>query len=308
MADVLMFGATGDGVAAAQRLLNFHMPSLPPLFRLGVFDLDTQTRLQQYQRLCKIKDDGIIGPGTTKALLPLATLSLNGSVQRQSALPPVPNVQLNPSLRELPKVGQADKPALRLPDWFYNRLPQERSWRFDNVQFSAGNEFDIPKGTDSAPVQIAAEFIFLKKRDTNPALSTGFQFSYTPRSDDGRYSGQFYGKVGMNDWPLKKFKVGGHDISLTNPFWSAYVKKATQSPATAGVQVGNESDITIVEKEGSYSVQMAFTAVPAQVDLLNIDEATIKVKWAATVGFALKFTLLAPLSSWTGAPPGRSLP
>jgi hypothetical protein len=200
----------------------------------------------------------------------------------------------------VPRLGQTPNYApYTTPDWFYNRLPSQHL-TLDNVQLSLGNETDLVKGSDSSPIQFSAEFIYLKKRDDNPQWSHGFLFSHTPRSDDGRWSGQVYGKVGLSDWPVKKFGR----ISLTNPSLQVYVKKATDSPWLVGGQIGNESDVTLFEEQGRYNLSMFLNVAPIQVDFFNIDQQTFTFKAASTIGLGFKLTLFTP--RWIGPPPGYS--
>jgi hypothetical protein len=238
---LLSVGSKGEGVATAKRLLNFHFSPLPPLTNLYEFDSATRTRVIDFQKLSRLNPDGFIGPLTTRRLLDFAKMDVHGVVApeapqflyRRSFVPKleldVPKFGLPPSQPgSFPKLGQTPSTAPYLtPDWFYNRLPSQ-NLTLDNVQLSLGNETDIPKGSDSAPIQFSAEFIYLRKRDDNPQWSHGIQFSHTPRSDDGRWSGQVYGKVGLSDWPLAKFGR----VSLTNPFLRPMSRKRPRAPGS----------------------------------------------------------------------------
>jgi hypothetical protein len=214
-------------------------------------------------------------------------------------------------LRNLPQVVPTPAPIaapkatpyFAPPDWLFSRLPA-RTLHLDNIQLSAGNETDLPKSSDSAPMQFAIEFIYLKKRDTNPAWSHGFQFSYTPRADDGVWSGQIYGKLGMSDWPIKAWGP----ISIANPFVEAYVKKSLSraGPWTIGGAVGNETDVTIRKNDDSYQLQAYLNVVPLQVDFFNIDDQSVMLKAASTIGLGFKLTWFTP--EWKGPAPGSTPP
>jgi hypothetical protein len=139
-------------------------------------------------------------------------------------------VKLPESLRSLPPTGFAktssvDRP-LPVPDWFYNNLPQNRSaWRLNDAQLSLGQEIDIPKDSDSAPVQFVAELTYIEQRNGRP-ISPGVQFSYTPRSADGKLSGLVYVKVGLPDQRIPKVGIW----SLYDLTYQLYVKKVSHSP------------------------------------------------------------------------------
>lgn len=310
----LYLGSKGDAVTAAQTLLNYHLSARPPLTNYGVYDADTRDRVKEYQRLVRIHDDGVVGIHMTKTLIPVGQLELKGALRENSVLPPMPKLQLAPSLREFPKfmpktatgAGLGLNPKVTgspgsTPDWFYNRLPV-RSYHLDNWQLSLGNETDIPKGSDSAPLQFALEFTWLKKRDENPQPAAGIQISHTPLSDDGKWSGQIYGKIGMNDWPLKPLGP----ISFTNPSIQAYIRKgfSGSSPWTAGAQIANETDLKVREVAGSYSLQLYLNVAPIQLDIFNINDRVFSFKAASTIGIGLKVTFFTP--EWKGAPPGIS--
>ncbi len=69
MARLLSSGMTGLDVSELQAALNFHVRSpATPLQPDGNFGKLTDTRVRDFQRLAKIKDDGLVGPRTIAAL------------------------------------------------------------------------------------------------------------------------------------------------------------------------------------------------------------------------------------------------
>ncbi len=66
---ILRRGEYGDGIDLVQIALNAHPPSaFPPLKVDGVFGADTEQRVKEFQRAQHLKDDGVVGPDTRKAL------------------------------------------------------------------------------------------------------------------------------------------------------------------------------------------------------------------------------------------------
>ena len=312
MPDSLELGSKGDAVTAAQQLLNFHLSLRPPLAEFGVFGSATKARVQEFQRLSGLADNGVVDPVTTRAMLPMAKLQLDGYVKENLVLPAVPKFQLPPSLGRLrrvrPSTSVVNPPLgpppgadrdLEVPDWFYNNLPK-RSWHLDNLQLSFGHELDIPEASDFAPIQVEFELTFLKKRDSKVQPATGADFSYTPWSADGRYSGKIYGKIGGSNWPVDEMGP----LSLFNPYVRAYVSKATKSSAVAGVELGDEIDVNLAEKKGAYSLAV-YSTIGIDLQLLDIEKQNLTLKAAITIGLGLKFTLSMP--EWMGDPPGRSI-
>lgn len=69
MARLLSRGMTGLDVSELQAALNFHVRSpASPLRPDGNFGKLTEARVRDFQRLAKIKVDGLVGPGTIAAL------------------------------------------------------------------------------------------------------------------------------------------------------------------------------------------------------------------------------------------------
>jgi hypothetical protein len=293
MTELIKLGWEGEAVATAQRLLNFHFAPLPPLAELGKFGPETDQRVRRFQRLSFLDDDGIVGPLTTRALLPIATLTLDGAVGTAASLSSWSPLQQwfpnRPRIfpRHRPRFGGVFAP----PEWLSRRSPRTE-WELDSVALSFGNELDVPKVADSAPLQFGIEFAYLQ-RGRNPLGALGATLSLTPASEDGLWAGMLYAKLGAADWPwgahnskwLKRIGV----LSLFNPSVQLYVKKATQGPWNAGLAIGNEMDVDIVRRQGRYALQLYFNVVPLMLDLFDFDEHRFKVKPATAFGLGFKF-------------------
>lgn len=69
MGVMLSKGSTGPEVKELQAAMNFHIRApATPLKPDGIFGQLTDARVREFQRLAKIKDDGIVGPATIKAI------------------------------------------------------------------------------------------------------------------------------------------------------------------------------------------------------------------------------------------------
>ena len=65
---LLHHGCTGDDVRAIQDVLNFHLRGLMPLVVDGVFGDRTESRVEFFQRVNGLNEDGIVGPMTRSIL------------------------------------------------------------------------------------------------------------------------------------------------------------------------------------------------------------------------------------------------
>jgi Putative peptidoglycan binding domain len=295
-------GMTGTDVRTAQACLNYHIGPqiLLPIKEDGVFGGATRDRTMEFQRLAKLDVDGIIGPLTRASLLSFQKTEIKGTLTPRASSRPAQNLQLPPKLRELPDVhSKPVTPYLKVPDWFWpNRSDtgiQIKKW-----EFQGGQEFDIP-WSDSSPAQISVEATVLRKLNGEEQEGTlGAQWSYTPRSDDGKWNAQFYVK---KSWDNLLPNAG--PISLLNPWVYTYVKIPSKASSVIGLGAGNESSVDLIKNDDGKTVLSLVFGPAITVDFIDLDgprligrpngQFTIGIKGAIETG-----------SGWKGAPPGHT--
>src|SRR5580658_7847391 len=314
-------GTSGPDVRTAQAYLNLHTatPGIAQLKQDGVFGPVTRARTIEFQRRAGLVADGVIGPKTRAALLAFQkitvqgtvtpqvilafqTTTAQGAVTPQVSLPPVPNVQLPPSLGKLPDIH--DKPAtpyLQVPDGFWPK-PRDTGWQIKKWEFQGGNEFDIP-WSDSSPAQISVEATLLRRLNGKEQEGTlGAQWSSTPISADGRWNAQFYFKKSADDLIRN---IG--PISLLNPWMMAYVKIPSHSSAVAGVAVGNETSVDLKKNADKKTVLSFVLGQGVMLDLVDLNGPKLIGKPSGQFTFGLK-VIIEPGPAWKGDPPGHSAP
>jgi peptidoglycan hydrolase-like protein with peptidoglycan-binding domain len=66
---LLKLGSVGNQVRQLQEMLNFLVPTPPPLKADGIFGPATKARVTQFQKITGLSSDGVVGPLTGKALI-----------------------------------------------------------------------------------------------------------------------------------------------------------------------------------------------------------------------------------------------
>jgi len=69
MTQMLRSGSTGQQVKDLQKVLNFVLPSNPPLVVDGIFGPKTYAAVTAFQRQNNLSPDGIVGPLTSSGLV-----------------------------------------------------------------------------------------------------------------------------------------------------------------------------------------------------------------------------------------------
>jgi len=302
---ILSQGVSGVDVRTAQAYLNFHLAPVGfPVTTDGIFGPETRARTIEFQRRANLQQDGIIGPATKAALLSFQKATIKGTLTPGSVLPSVPNLRLNPSLRNLPDVRNQNRPAtpyLRPPDWFWPPL-RDHGWQIKKWEFQGGNEFDLP-WSDSSPAQITVEATFLRRVDGKDQEGTlGVQGSLTPKSDDGKWNAQFYVKKGWDDL----LRPTG-PVSWVNPWVMGYLKTPSGAPPVIGFGAGNDVNVDLLKNSEGKTILSFVFGLAGQCDLVDLNGPTLHGKCNLLGSTGLKITIEPP-SGWQGPPPGTSTP
>jgi hypothetical protein len=296
-------GTSGADVRTAQAYLNYHLatPGADSLVEDGIFGPATRAKTIEFQKRANLKQDGIIGPATRSALLAFQTVSTRGSVTPKVILPPVPNVQLDPSLRKPPDWRKSIPNAYQPPEWFFP-VPRDTGWQIKKWEFQGSNEFDVP-WSDTSPAQISVEATFLRRVDgKQQEFTIGNQESVTPRSEDGKWNAQFYIKRQWEDVIPQKGR-----ISWLNPWIMGYLKGTQNGRWFAGAAAGNETTVDLFKNSEGKTVLSFVLGQGVQCDLVDLDGPKLIGKPNLIFNTGFKITI-EPRSGWQGPPPGASAP
>lgn len=289
MPRTLHTGAQGDDVAAAQRLLNYHLPrpKYRPLEVDGKFGHDTRDRVIEFQRLNRdypvkmpillgdgvakkaLEIDGIIGPNTGRVLLdvrvvtldPASKLTPNQTVSARKVGGPNPVFALTgggASPSPAPPTPLSPTPLSPPPP----SLPQ--SIRF--LTLTAGSQAQLNPWAVQ-PLVLSGQYTFLARNAGLPdfLLTSGGQFAVSVGSPYGDWSGQIFGQMGLGN--INNFGLDLGPLDLVNPFVQLNLSMNKGQPLSAGLAIGNQSTLTIREMTISGIKQ------PSLFLALNLQEA-----------------------------------
>jgi peptidoglycan hydrolase-like protein with peptidoglycan-binding domain len=250
MPRLVMVGHKGIQVLTLQRLLNGLLPpkqGRPPLKPDGNFGSKTETRVKEFQKICKLDSDGIVGPLTNEKLLDirLADVKLN--------LTPVSQTKGRVS------VGQAVDPPSKLKlsvEAAFGRAVQLPP--LDTSPWAISGQVDLYIPNDSVKTEISIGGAFTKNLETSP---------------NKKFTGQVFVQVGPTGIKFGQFGP----IDLFNPSVIAFAQRNDGQPFVGGVGLSNQSSIQVKGDDKSRFGVFWFLNFQTQIFSLGLDDGKFKV-------------------------------
>lgn len=254
MPRILLIGTFGDDVAGVQRLLNYHLP--PPRYSKlavdGKFGPHTRARVMEFQRPNQnyltrmpivpadgvvrkpLVIDGIVGPNTGRVLQDVRSVTL------------LPNTKFTPNAdkrtrpdREVQSgfgqnVGGGPAPSPTSPS-----TQPLQTVKFLTLQ--AGAQAQLNPWAIS-PFVVTGQFTWLARNDGKPdfMLTAGGQFSENLGTVNGDWTASVFGQMSLGNLGLQ---LGPLDFA--NPFVQTMLQVNKGQPATVGVAIGNQINLSL---------------------------------------------------------------
>jgi peptidoglycan hydrolase-like protein with peptidoglycan-binding domain len=232
MPKLVMSGHKGIQVLTLQRLLNGLLApkqGRPPLKHDGNFGSKTERRVKEFQKLCKLDSDGIVGPLTNAKLLDirLADLKLNMTPASEVKGRAFSIDQTLPFKPTATSVGQAaDQPSkMKLSvEAAFGRAVQLPP--LDTSPWAINGQLDLYIPNDSVKTEISAGGGFTKNLETSP---------------NKKFTGNVFVQLGATGIKFGKFGP----IDLFNPSVIAFAQSNDGQQFVGGFGITNQSSIQV---------------------------------------------------------------
>ena len=274
MSKPVSYGMKGPEVEAVQRLLNYHLPApqFVPLDPDGKFGNLTRARVIEFQRRNRLYPttmpiqeadgvvrkplviDGVVGPNTGRVLLDVRVVSQHPTTQFVPNPEAVPAGGVRSSAVRQRGLSVGDGPAPAPPT-------PPKVIRFVTLQ--AGSQAAVNPWVVS-PVVISGQFTWLARNQGQPdfLLTAGGQFSANLGDKNGAWTGQVFGQMGLGNLNLQ---LG--PVDFLNPFVQTMLQQNQDQPASVGLAIGNQVNVSLIKTTVSGIEQDRFAV------FVNLQEA-----------------------------------
>lgn len=284
MTQLVMWGHKGIQVTTLQRLLNSLLPpkqGRPPLKPDGIFGEKTDGRVKEFQKLCKLDPDGVIGPLTNAKLLDIrpGRIKLDGTPQQRLTAPGLPLKGALP-LKQVetaspsPPVRQSADPPSKLKM---------------TVEAQFGRAFQLPP-LDVSPWAIDGQIdIYVPNGNLTTEISVGGQVTKNlATSPNGKWTGQGFLQLGPTGIKFGQFGP----IDLFNPSVILFAQKNEGQQFTAGAAISNQSSIQVLGNDQSKLGVFWFLNLQTQIFSAGLNDGKLQVPTSQVfTGFRGEFTL-----------------
>jgi peptidoglycan hydrolase-like protein with peptidoglycan-binding domain len=233
-------GCTGTDVRNLQLVLNLQRgPHDQRIGEDGIFGPETRARVKAFQTYAKLKPDGIVGPLTFAALVPVGThttqaLVKPGNAAGSKATPSSrvaqvvdPEDPLNPSPPPVP-------PAVPTGPWDFKFYSQ--------FQLLAGQQLSFKPNVYS-PLVVTAQYNLIMRHPGSADLTAavGGQFALNADGESGDWTGQGFGQVGL------AFNKKFHGIDFLNPSLVLMLSRNQGQAATWSIGAADQMNYQLDE-------------------------------------------------------------
>ena len=222
-------GLTGTDVRQLQIILNLQRgPHYQRIGEDGIFGPETRSRVKGFQAYCKLNPDGIVGPLTFAALVPIGTHTTQAVVNRGN----VAGSKRAPS-RRVTQVADPEDPLNPSPP--PAPVSPMAFKYYSQFQLLAGQQLSFRPFVYS-PLVVTAQYNLIMRHPGFADLTAaiGGQFALNLDGASGDWTGQGFGQVGLA--ANKKF----HGIDFLNPSLVLMLSRNQGQPATWSIGAADQ--------------------------------------------------------------------